>query len=267
MITGASTGIGRATTEYLALKGFFIYAGARKQEDIDDLTKIDNIFPIKLDVTKISDIRLAYNTIKERNTGLFGIINNAGIAYAGPLMDMPIEFMQEQFDVNVMGVHRITKTFFPLILESKGRIIMMSSDSGFFATPFFGPYCSSKFAIEGYSDSLRRELLLHDIKVIIIQPGRINTPIWDKGEKLFEKFSESIFSDLAKKIGEYAIKKGKTSGLPPVDVAKLVYKALTKKKPKLRYMIAPNKFKYMLIKILSDRRVDKSIKNELKKLQ
>jgi hypothetical protein len=267
LVTGASTGIGRATAEYLAANGFSVYAGARKQTDLEDLEEIENINSIKLDVTKQEDIDAAVDYINNKKTGLYGIVNNAGVAYAGPLMDTPMDFMQHQFDVNVFGVHRITKAFFPFIYESKGRIVMMSSDSGFFATPFFGPYSSSKFALEGYADSLRRELLLHDIKVIIIQPGRIKTPIWDKGERLFDEFPEdSIFAEKAEKIGRYAIDKGKTSGLPPVKVAKLIFKALTKKKPKLRYLIAPNKFEYLLIKILPSKMVDGMVKKKLKNL-
>ncbi|MBD3230348.1 MAG: SDR family NAD(P)-dependent oxidoreductase [Candidatus Lokiarchaeota archaeon] len=266
LITGASTGIGRATAEFLASNGFMIYAGARKKRDLDALNKIDGIVSIRLDVQKSDQISEAVDFIKKRKTGLYGLINNAGVAYAGALMDMPIEFMEKQFDINLFGVHRITKAFFPLIYETKGRIIMISSDSGFFATPFFGPYCSSKFALEGYSDSLRRELLLHGVKVIIIEPGRIKTPIWDKGKKLFEKFSESIFSERAKKIGEYAIEKGKTKGLPPIEVAKVIHRALTKKKPKLRYLIASNKFEYKIIKILPEPWLDKKIKKKLKKI-
>ncbi|TFF88794.1 MAG: SDR family oxidoreductase [Promethearchaeota archaeon] len=266
LITGASTGIGRATAEYLAQNGFHVYAGARKQQDLDDLNEIDGIVSVRLDVQKSEDISDVVKFIKKRKTGLYGLINNAGVAYAGPLMDMPIEFMKHQFDVNLLGVHRVTKAFFPFVYQSKGRIVMVSSDSGFFATPFFGPYSSSKFALEGYSDSLRRELLLHGVKVIIIEPGRINTPIWDKGERLFDEFSESIFSERAKKIGEYAINKGKTEGLPPVEVAKAIYIALSKKKPKLRYLIAPNKFEYKMIKLLPETWVDKKVKKKLKNL-
>ncbi|MHA1751646.1 MAG: SDR family oxidoreductase [Candidatus Helarchaeota archaeon] len=266
LITGASSGIGRAIAEYLSSKGFKIYAGARKNKDLDALNKLVNITAVRLDVTNQEEINSVYNFIKSQNTGLFGLVNNAGIAYAGPLMDMPVDFMYKQFDVNLIGVHRITKTFFPFLLQSKGRIIMISSDSRFFATPFFGPYSVSKFALEGYSDSLRRELLLVGVKVIIIEPGRIKTPIWDKGKELFDKFPEdSIFSEKARKIGEYAIEKGKTSGLSPYKVAKVVFKALTRKKPKLRYLIAPNKFEYKIIKIMTDKMVDSMVKKKLEK--
>jgi len=271
LITGASTGIGHTTTEYLASNGFYIYAGARKETDIQDLSKINNVISIKLDVTKKEEIDNAVKFIKDRRTGLFGLVNNAGIVNAGPLMDLPAEDIREQLEVNLIGVHLVTKAFFPLLLESKGRIIMMSSNSGFFAAPFVGPYNVSKFALEGYSDSLRRELLLYNVKVIIIQPGSINTPIWQKAEGLIDNLIEnqpdSMFIKEAKKIGEYAIEKGSVKGLPPKKVAEAVYKALTKKKPKLRYMVAPDRLRNFLLKRLPDRWIDNIIKKELEKFK
>ena len=267
LVTGASTGIGRAITEYLASHGFSVYAGARKSEDLEDLAKLESVTPIAIDVTKGEDVAAAVAIIREQGTGLFAVVNNAGIASAGPLMDISEQEIQEQFEVNLIGVHRITRAFFPLLLESKGRIIMMSSNSGFFAAPFFGPYNASKFALEGYSDSLRRELLLYGVKVVIIQPGNINTPIWKKGEQFLEKFQDSMFKEEARKMGEYAIKKGTTKGLPPQKVAEMVYKALTEKKPKLRYLIVPDRFRNFLLKILPASWIDNMIKKELNKFK
>ncbi len=270
LVTGASTGIGRATAECLALNKFKVYAGARKQKDLDELSNIKNLVPIKLDITNDQDVSDLVKFINERKTGLFALINNAGIAKGGPLMDLPIKNIKEHFEINLFGVHRVTQALFPFLYESKGRIVMISSDSGFFATPFFGPYCSSKFALEGYSDSLRRELLLYGVKVIIIEPGRITTPIWDKGEDFLKEIreKESIFRKEAIKIGEYAIKKGKTAGLNPIEVGKLIYKALIAKKPKIRYLIAPSRMKYWMIKyFLTARKVDNMIKKELSQLK
>ena len=208
-ITGASSGIGLATAEYLAVQGFHVYAGARVTGTLEGLSKNLNITPVKLDVTNAADIIEVKRIIEEKGTGLFGLINNAGIAKAGALMDVSVEDLRTQFEVNLFGVHQITQAMFPLLLKAKGRIVMMSSDSGFFATPFFGPYCSSKFALEGYSDSLRREITPYGVKVIIIEPGRITTPIWDKGEKYLNKYADSLFAVEAKAIGEYAIRKEK----------------------------------------------------------
>jgi short-subunit dehydrogenase len=271
LITGASSGIGRACAEFLSSNGFKVYAGARKQEDIEELNKIENIISLEIDVTNQNTIDNAIEYIKKQKTGLYALINNAGIGRAGPLMELPIEDLYEQFDVNLFGIHRITKAVFPLLLESMGKIIMISSDSGFFATPFFGPYCSSKFALEGYSDSLRRELLVFNVKVIIIEPGRVKTSIWEKGEEslkiLLERLKGSIFEKIAKKVGEYAIEKGKTEGLYPVEIAKLIHKILNIQEPKTRYLIAPDKLRYRLIKILPDKTIDKKFKKEFKNLK
>ncbi|MFZ1980357.1 MAG: SDR family oxidoreductase, partial [Smithella sp.] len=187
LITGASSGIGFATAEYLAAQGFHVYAGARDLSTLEGLSKNLNITHVKLDVTNTADIIEVKRIMEEKDTGLFGLVNNAGIAKAGALMDVSVEDLRTQFEVNLFGVHQITQAMFPLLLKTKGRIVMMSSDSGFFATPFFGPYCSSKFALEGYSDSLRREITPYGMKVIIIEPGRITTPIWNKGEKNLNK--------------------------------------------------------------------------------
>ena len=266
LITGASSGIGFATAEYLAVQGFHVYAGARDLSTLEGLSKNSNITPVKLDVTNTADIIEVKRIIEEKDTGLFGLVNNAGIAKAGALMDVSVEDIRTQFEVNLFGVHQITQAMFPLLLKTKGRIVMMSSDSGFFATPFFGPYCSSKFALEGYSDSLRREITPYGMKVIIIEPGRITTPIWNKGEKNLNKYADSLFAVEAKAIGEYAIRKGKTTGLAPIEVAKIVYHVLIASNPKLRYIVAENKLEYQMIKILPASYVDKLAMKKVQKV-
>jgi NAD(P)-dependent dehydrogenase (short-subunit alcohol dehydrogenase family) len=259
LVTGASSGIGRAIVDHLCSHGFCVYASARA------LNRIQNVVALKFDVTKPGEIQDAYNFVKEKGTGLYAIVNNAGIAVPGPLMDISDEEFQEQFDISVMGTHRVTRIFFPLLYESKGRVVMISSDSGFFATPFFGAYCSSKFAIEGYSDSLRRELMFVGMKVIIIEPGRISTPIWNKGRKYIEKYPNSLWVKYIKELGEYVINKGNTEGLPPKKVAELVETILLSENPKTRYLIAPKTFKYKLIrKVLSDKYIDNMLYKELK---
>jgi len=264
LVTGASTGIGLAITQYLASRGMHVFAGARKQEALESLAKNPNVTPLKLDVTSSEDIKQAKNIIEEKVTKLVALVNNAGIGKGGPLMDVSVDDLRDQFEVNLFGVHQITQAVFPLLLEAKGRIVMMSSDSGFFATPFFGPYCSSKFALEGYADSLRREITPYGVKVILIEPGRVTTPIWDKGEKYLNQYADSLFAEEAKAIGEYAIQKGKTTGLAPLEVAKAVYQVLIIPNPKLRYIVAKNKFEYQMMKILPASYVDKLT---LKKVQ
>jgi short-subunit dehydrogenase len=267
LVTGASTGIGRATTQFLASNGFHVYAGARKVQDLKDLEKISNVIPVKIDVTNKSDIQAVINLINQKKSGLYGLVNNAGIGVAGPLMETSVEDLRSQFEVNLFGIHQVTRAVFPFLLQSKGRIVMMSSDSGFFATPFFGPYCASKFAVEGYSDSLRRELILYGIKIILIQPGRISTQIWWKGEQYIDKFNDSIFATEAKGVAQYAIQKGKTAGLSPIEVAKVVYKALSSPKPKIRYLVAAHKLKYRMVKILPASSVDNMVVKELRAMK
>lgn len=268
LVTGASSGIGLTTTQYLASRGFHVYAGARNPDDLADCRRQANITPVKLDVTCPEDVAEVKNVIEQGVSGLFGLVNNAGITKAGPLMDVDIDDLREQFEVNLLGVHQITQAVFPLLMKAKGRIVMMSSDSGFFATPFVGPYCSSKFALEGYSDSLRREILSYGVKVILIEPGRILTPIWDKAGEILKsgKYAQSLFFKEAKAMGEYAIRKGKTTGLPPVKVAETIYHVLTAGNPKLRYIVAENKFEYQMMKILPAWYVDKLVLKKVREV-
>ena len=267
LVTGASTGIGRAIVDRLAAAGFLVHAGARKEADLDSLGKLPGVEPVRIDVTFLADVERAKDAVKSRGVPLVAIVNNAGIAVAGPLVDVDDDDMLRQFDVNVFGVHRVTRAFLPMLLEAGGRVVMMSSDSGFFATPFFGPYCASKFALEGYADSLRRELAGHGVKVIVIQPGRVRTPIWDKGERLLERTSGSVFEPLAKKIGAHAIARGKEAGIDPAIVAGVVHDAIVARKPKTRYLVARSTFKYRLVKILPDAAVDRLVAKELERFR
>ncbi|PKN50639.1 MAG: hypothetical protein CVU55_15875 [Deltaproteobacteria bacterium HGW-Deltaproteobacteria-13] len=267
LVTGASSGIGLATAEYLAVQGFHVYAGARDMRALGALSKNSNITPVQLDVTDREDIAEVKRIIEGKGTGLFGLVNNAGITKAGALMDVSVEDMRAQFEVNLFGVHQITRALFPFILQVKGRIVMMSSDSGFFATPFVGPYCSSKFALEGYADSLRREITPYGVKVVLIEPGRIVTAIWDKGEKsIADAQHHSMFWKEAKALGEYSIRKGKTTGLPPIAVAGIVHQALTLEKPKLRYIVAKNSFEYRLMKIFPAWYVDRLVLKKVREV-
>lgn len=267
LVTGASTGIGRATAEFLALKGFGVYAGARKQQDLDELDEINNITSVKLDVTKDEDVKALKDFIISQKTGLFGLVNNAGINYVGPLMELSTDELVIPFNVNLVGIHRLTKEVFPLIYESKGRIIMMSSVNGLIALPFDGPYCVSKFGLEAYSDSLRRELLIHDVKVSIIEPGFIKTVMWGKAEDQIEEIKgrdpNSIFYESGVKMANDFLQEAEEKGIPAVKVAKSVFKALTKKKPKARYIVSEANLRYKLAKHLSAKQLDRVIKKML----
>jgi NAD(P)-dependent dehydrogenase (short-subunit alcohol dehydrogenase family) len=178
----------------LAGKGFGVYATDLLPEPLEDVRKIGDIEAFQLDITEDADVGRACDCIKARGTGLFALINNAGIFNPGPLMALPMERFEKQYAVNVFGTQRLVKAFFPLLLKSKGRIVNLSSVAGNGATPFPGPYASSKHAIEGWSDSLRRELIPFGVQVIVIQPALINTPLWDRdSEGRIQQYKESIF--------------------------------------------------------------------------
>lgn len=265
LITGASTGIGRSTTEFLSRKGFGVYAGARTQKDLDSLAELSNVVPLFLDVTNELEIQAAFDFVSNRQTGLFGLVNNAGIALAGPAMELDVEVYKRQFDVNLFGVHRITKTFFPLIQKSLGKIIMIGSGGGLIANPFFSPYSSSKFALEGYTDSLRRELMLFGIQVIMIEPGMVKTPIWDKGENILDGYNGTLFKDEVANFGSLAISTARKIGLDPSKLASKIYSVLMKRNPKPRYLVAPDYLQTQIMKKMPAKLLDKLIFGVMKK--
>jgi len=179
LITGASTGIGRNMAETLAARGFFVYAGARKQADIDELSAIDNIQGIRLDVTVQEEIDAAVKTVTNAGRGLFGLVNNAGVGVIWPLIETDEDDMQFQMNVNVFGPYRVTRAFAPLIIESKGRITTTGSISGILSGPLAGPYSMSKHAVEAFTDSLAEEMRKFDVQVSVIEPGNYNSAIMD----------------------------------------------------------------------------------------
>jgi short-subunit dehydrogenase len=176
-------------------------------------------------------------------------------------MDLTDEEILRNFNVNLLGLHRVTKAFFPLISQSKGRIINISSILGFLGTPLNGSYCTAKFAVEGYSDVLRRELMQLGIKVIVIEPGLIKTKIWDKGESdldvLKEKLKGSPFYHTAMKVGKDFVNSGKKWGIDPIKIAEKINLAFTLPEPKTRYRVTENNFAYKMVKLLSDKTLDK----------
>lgn len=185
VITGAATGIGAACANRLAHTGFHVFAGVRKTEDGAALQQAigDQVTPLLLDVTNGEQIAAAQAAVTTMvgERGLAGLVNNAGIAVGGPLEFMPLDEFHRQMEVNVYGALAVTQAFLPLLRQAKGRIINMSSIAGLAASPFLGPYAASKFALEALSDALRLELHPWEIEVVLIEPGNIATPIWQKG--------------------------------------------------------------------------------------
>ncbi len=241
LVTGASTGIGRKITEHLAAKGVFVYAGARKDADLKELDAIENVQSIRLDVTIDEDISAAVKTITKEGRGLYGVVNNAGVAVVAPLIEVEESELDFLFDVNIYGPYRVTKAFSPLIIESKGRITTISSISGILSGFLFGPYSMSKHAVEAYSDSLAREMKPFDVKVSVVEPGNYQSEIGITLKKRMVAqgvdFGDSLYKEQMQKMME---RMDTPSDEPePDDVAEAVYHALFDEKPKMRYMVVP----------------------------
>jgi NAD(P)-dependent dehydrogenase (short-subunit alcohol dehydrogenase family) len=271
LVTGASTGIGKACTEYLAAQGFGVYAGARKDQDLDNLGQLQNVVPVKLDVTNDDDVQAVLTIIEGKGTGLFGLVNNAGIGIGGPLMDITADELQLQFAVNMLGVHRVTRAVFPLIFKAKGRIVMMSSYNGRLATPFLGPYVMSKFGLEGYSDVFRQEMLPFGVKVILVEPGAIKTSIWEKNLQQVEVFknrehSVELLAKIALAVVPDALKHSYATGKEPAEVAKVVHEALTVKQPLPRYPVMNSVWKFKIAQLLGAKSIDKMVLKEFNKI-
>lgn len=223
LVTGASTGIGRRVTEYLARKGYFIYAGARKDSDLKALATIENVRPVRLDVTKPEDITAAVVMITQAGRGLYGLINNAGIASFAPLVDTSQEEFDLVMDVNVGGPFRMTKALAPLLIASKGRIVTIGSIAGILGIEDMGAYCMSKHAMEAYTDVLAAEMQPYGVQVSIIEPGGYSSEIVRSAARRIGKVPEPVAN--------------KSADRDPIQVAWAVQLALFEAHPKRRYLV------------------------------
>ena len=242
LVTGASTGIGRHIAETLAAEGHFVYAGARKQKDLDALNAIENIQGIKLDVTVQEEIDAAVETVSSAGRGLYGLINNAGVIVIAPLVEVDEIDMQFQMDVNLFGPYRVTKAFAPLIIESKGRITTTGSISGILSGRFAGPYSMSKHAIEAYTDSLAEEMEKFGVQVSVVEPGDYNSAIIDTLKKRMQRRSKTPEGSLYQEELENMWDRGSgaAKGKDPDEVSAAFLHALFDPNPKRRYMVVPN---------------------------
>jgi NAD(P)-dependent dehydrogenase (short-subunit alcohol dehydrogenase family) len=239
VVTGAPSGIGRKITERLASTGYWVYAGARTQQEMDALNAIKNVEAIRLDVTSPSDIAAAVEHVQRGKRILRGIVNNAGVVAVAPLVEMSEKELGFVLDVNLFGPYRITKAFAPLLLESKGTVVNISSLNGIVASPMIGAYSMSKHGIEAFSDALAAELSPFGVRVSLIEPGNYGTSIGRnmlartdtsavRGSR-FERQWRSALATLAKF----------EENPPPDAVAEAVFDALSSESPKHRYLVVP----------------------------
>lgn len=242
LVTGASTGIGRKITELLASRGYLVYAGARKAEDLAALNAIPNVRSIKLDVTDPAQIAAAVATVEKEGHGLYGLVNNAGVAVIEPIYEIDEKDLAFQLDVNVMGPYRVTKAFSRLLIASKGRIVTTGSLSGFLSGPLSGPYSMSKHAVEAFTDALAGEMARFGVKVSVIEPGNFKSEIGKTLQARMKasgkSFEGSAFQQEMKQFME-----GVAIGAndpEPDEVAQAALHAIADPNPRLRYMVVPN---------------------------
>jgi NAD(P)-dependent dehydrogenase (short-subunit alcohol dehydrogenase family) len=273
VITGASTGIGWATAKLLLDRGFRVFGSVRKQADADRLKGEfgANFIPLLFDVTDEAAVLAAAREVRAALGGetLFGLVNNAGIAVAGPVLELAADEFRRQMDVNVIGPIIATQAFGPLLgadssLKGKpGRIVMISSVAGKNGNPLMSAYSASKHAIEGLSEGLRREMMLFGIDVIIVAPGAVKTPIWAKADEVdISTYQNSPFLPALERIRKFILKLGE-NGLPPENIAERIFQALTAASPKVRYQITPDPMRHLITAVLPKRTVDKIIAKRL----
>jgi NAD(P)-dependent dehydrogenase (short-subunit alcohol dehydrogenase family) len=225
LVTGASTGIGRKITERLAADGYFVYAGARKEKDLEALGKLKNVQPLRLDVTSAADIAAAVETVTKGGRGLHGLVNNAGIATIGSFADTTEDDFDLVMKVNVYGPWRVTKAFTPLVVAGKGRITTIGSISGILSTKDLGVYSMTKHAVEAYTDSLAAQVAASGVGVSVIEPGNYNS---------------EIGRNAAQRLGVESRLADRSQYKEPDEVAAAVEDALFAPAPKRRYLVVPS---------------------------
>ena len=274
VVTGASTGIGRACALHLDSLGFQVFAGVRKREDGERLAgeASERLEPVTLDVTDTDSIAAAAERVSEASAdrGLAGLVNNAGITVSAPLEFVPLDDFRHQLDVNVVGQIAVTQAFLAMLREARGRVVFMGSIGGRMALPLLSPYHASKFALEAIADSLRQELRPWGIAVSIVEPGSIATPIWDKGASSADAVIEKMPAEARRLYGKPVEAMRKTAketgerGLPPEKVAAVVGRALTARRPRTRYLVGRDaKAQLVLSRLLPDRMVDRLVARQL----
>ena len=248
VVTGASTGIGRATALHLDQLGYRVFAGVRKQADAESITDegSDRLTPTTIDVAVQPSIDAAREDVQRAvgKDGLAGLVNNAGIAGGGRVEHLPVDDFKKVIEVNLVGQYAVTQAFLPLLRRGDGTIVFITSIGGRVASPFFAPYNAAKFGLEGMADSLRRELKpWKEMDVVVVEPGSIATPIWEKGNDNFDAAhkrmdpeAERLYGPQMERLKEVTMETA-ARGQDPVKVAEVIEKAIRKPNPKARYIV------------------------------
>jgi len=267
LVTGASTGIGWATALRLDRDGWRVFAGVRRDEDAESLRAegSDRLVPVMLDVTDAAQVAAAAGLVGERvgEAGLGGLVNNAGIAVLSPLETIPLEDFRRQIEVNLTGQVAVTQAMLPLVRRAAGRVVFVSSIGGRMALPFGAPYHAAKFGVEAVADCLRQELAPWKIDVSVIEPGSIDTPIWERGEQIADEVAARAPAAQVELYGKTierfraAVRRTAERGIAPDKVADAVTHALTARRPRTRYVVgADARGQALLKRLLPDRALD-----------
>jgi NAD(P)-dependent dehydrogenase (short-subunit alcohol dehydrogenase family) len=271
LVTGASSGIGWAVTEALTARGIRVFGSVRNRLDAERLLNAfkEQVVPLIFDTTDVDAVAAATNQVRDTldNEPLFGIVNNAGTGTAAPLLYVPIAEFRQQFEVNVIGTLNVIQHFVPLLRstgKTPGRVINIGSTAGRIGIPFFGAYAASKHALNGLSESLRRELLIYGIDVITVVPGPVRTAIWDKAEALdFRAYRDTPYAGLIDRFRDLMVRDGR-NGMEPGVIGDAVFTALTTTRPRSTYVRVAGLLKnWILPTRLPSRWVDRLIGNQL----
>jgi NAD(P)-dependent dehydrogenase (short-subunit alcohol dehydrogenase family) len=268
VVTGSSTGIGRACALHLDRLGFTVFAGVRKEEDGERLRAeaSGSLQPLILDVTDPAHISRAAERVEATEQRLAGLVNNAGIGAGGPLELLPLSDFRHQIEVNLIGQVAVTQAFIPALRRTRGRIVFISSIGGLVATPYMSPYHASKFGVEAVGDVLRQELRRFGVQVSIVEPGSIATPIWDKGRATAKTIRSKLSAEGQELYGESLARTEELlaqtagRGAPPEKVAGVVAHALTARRSRTRYLVgADARAMATLKRLLPDRLRDRLV--------
>lgn len=271
-MTGASTGIGRATAHHLCELGYRVFAGVRRDEDGERLlaesTTKDDLTPVRLDVTDEASIADARAAVADALAGerLWGLVNNAGIAVAAPMEFVPLHRLRAQLEVNTVGPVAVSQAFLPMLRSSRGRIVHIGSNSGLMPAPFFGPYCGSKFALEAIAAAMRMELGRWGVRVSIVDPGDTDTPIWEKSTAMADELLASLPKEANDLYGwaiprvRAATEESARKAIPALEVAKVVARALADRNPRARYLVGRDTLmQAALVRALPPKAIDRLI--------